>query len=255
MKTLSNLEFSSLLDVGGAEGYKAYVAREIFGVEVKNCDISEEACKRAEEIFGIDSDPADVHNLPYKDNQFDVLICSEVLEHVTDVRKALHELLRVAGGAIIITVPHEPKKVIESTIRKNLPHGHIHYFVKESFDFLKKKGYHIFSKRIINSLLMFPCVAIQAMPAEYTVGIPKFFVELYNSCLPLLRKIFPDKLASLLIASLIRFDEFICRVLPLYHSILILILKNEGMLCKRKGQGISAYKIINMNVPYHFLQK
>lgn len=255
MKTLSNLEFGSLLDVGGAEGYKGYVARELFSVQVRNSDISEEVCKRAEEIFGIDSDAADIHNLPYKDDEFDVVICSEVLEHVTDVRKALRELLRVASGAVVITVPHEPKKVIETTVRRNIPHGHIHNFVKESFDFLKTKGYHVFSRRLINPLLMIPCVLIQAMPAEDTVGTPNIFVKFYNLLLPLLRKLFPDKLASLLIACLIRFDEFICSILPLYHSILILILKNRRMLRKRRVKKISAYSIMNIKVPYYVLRK
>jgi hypothetical protein len=36
MKALSNFEFHSLLDVGGAEGYKAALAREIFDANVKN---------------------------------------------------------------------------------------------------------------------------------------------------------------------------------------------------------------------------
>ncbi|MEX2750335.1 MAG: hypothetical protein Q6366_000475, partial [Candidatus Freyarchaeota archaeon] len=165
------------------------------------------------------------------------------------------EILRVASRAVVITVPHEPKKVIETTIRKNISHGHIHNFVKESFDFLKTKGYHIFSKRLINPLLMIPCVLIQAMPAEDTVGTPNIYVKFYNLLLPLLRNLFPDKLASLLIACLIRFDEFICKILPLDHSILILIFKDKKMLRKRKVKKISAYTIMNTKVPYHVPRK
>lgn len=56
MNALLQLKFNSLLDVGGAEGHKVRIARETFDVEVKNCDLSEEACKRAKEIFRIDSD-------------------------------------------------------------------------------------------------------------------------------------------------------------------------------------------------------
>jgi len=255
MKALSHLEFNSLLDVGGAEGYKAHIAREIFGVEVKNCDLSEEACKRAKEIFQIDSDPADIHRLPYKDKQFDVVICSEVLEHITDVRKALHELLRVASGAVVITVPHEPKKVIEDNIRKKLPHSHVHNFIHNSFDFLKTKVYHIFSKRMISPLLLIPGILIEAMPAEYTASIPKRFIYTYNACLPILRRLFPTKVATFLISFLVRLDEFICKFLPLYHSILIIILKNEGILHKRKIQNVSVNRIINMKIPYYYMQK
>jgi 2-polyprenyl-3-methyl-5-hydroxy-6-metoxy-1,4-benzoquinol methylase len=77
MKALSHIEFHSLLDVGGAEGYKAALVRELFDSDVKSSDLSEEACKRAEEIFHVDSDPVDVQSLPYRDNEFDVVICSE----------------------------------------------------------------------------------------------------------------------------------------------------------------------------------
>ena len=42
MKALSHLRFSSLLDVGGAEGYKSALARSLFGVRVRSADLSAE---------------------------------------------------------------------------------------------------------------------------------------------------------------------------------------------------------------------
>ncbi len=147
IKVLSKIDFHSLLNVGGAEGYKAALIRDIFGAEVKNSDLSEEACKRAKEIYNIDSDPVDIHNLPYQDNQFDVVLCSETLEHVTNFSKATSELLRVAAKAIIITVPHEPKEHTENNKLKKIIHGHIEAFTLKSFDFLKDYGYFVFSKK------------------------------------------------------------------------------------------------------------
>ena len=51
---------------------------------------------------------ADGMRLPFKAGIFDHTICSEVLEHVADDRKALHELARVMKpfGQLIITFPH-----------------------------------------------------------------------------------------------------------------------------------------------------
>jgi ubiquinone/menaquinone biosynthesis C-methylase UbiE len=132
MKALSHMKFDSLLDVGGAEGYTAYIARQIFGVKVRTSDLCEEACMRAREIFHIDSDPADIHELPYEDNKFDVVLCSATLEHVTDYQKAISELLRVAGRAVVITLPHEDRAVIEKNVEKQLPHAHIHNFTLDS---------------------------------------------------------------------------------------------------------------------------
>jgi 2-polyprenyl-3-methyl-5-hydroxy-6-metoxy-1,4-benzoquinol methylase len=222
MKALSHLEFGSLLDVGGAEGYKAYLAREIFGVKVTNSDLSEEACKRAKEIFRVDSDPIDIHDLPYSDDQFDVVICSETLEHVTDFPKAISELLRVAAKAIIITVPHEPKEVIEENIRKKINHGHIRSFTAESLNFLKTKGYRIFSKKMLS-------------PYTY---------------LPILTRYLDKKLVA---AFLTTFDEFASKLLPPHLGILFIVLKSRGTIHRKKNGPVSASRILNFAVPYYYI--
>jgi ubiquinone/menaquinone biosynthesis C-methylase UbiE len=221
MKTLSHIEFHSLLDVGGAEGYKAALAREIFGVDVKNSDLSEEACKRAEEIFNVDSEPVDIHNLPYKSNQFDVIICSEALEHVTDFPKAISELLRVAANAVVITVPHDPKEYIEELARKGRFHSHIRVFTLESFNFLKAKGYRVFSKKMLSPYAR----------------------------LPILGR-FLDK--KLVVAILTTFDEFASKLFPPYGGILIIVLKNSEAIHRNKKGNVSAYRILNFAVPQYY---
>ena len=47
--------------------------------------------------------------LPYKDHVFDVIICSEVLEHLKDPQITIQEIQRIAkpGCEILITVPNE----------------------------------------------------------------------------------------------------------------------------------------------------
>jgi len=53
---------------------------------------------------------ASVERLPFADDEFDLLICLDVLEHVSDDGRALAELRRVssAGGFLIATVPAYP---------------------------------------------------------------------------------------------------------------------------------------------------
>lgn len=56
---------------------------------------------------GVD-DKVDISELrPYADNQFDLFICSHVLEHVPDDKKAIRELYRILkpGGRGILMVP------------------------------------------------------------------------------------------------------------------------------------------------------
>jgi len=49
----------------------------------------------------------DVQKMPFEDNEFDVVICNHVLEHVEDDRIAMSEILRVLkkGGFALIHVP------------------------------------------------------------------------------------------------------------------------------------------------------
>lgn len=49
----------------------------------------------------------DIHEMPFEDNRFDVVLCNHVLEHVRDDMQALHEIKRVLkpGGWAILLVP------------------------------------------------------------------------------------------------------------------------------------------------------
>jgi len=84
------------LDAGRAEMESVhgmfYAMREVG-------EVSEDAV--AEAICG------DVLALPFPDGSFDVLICSEVMEHIPNELLALSELSRVvkSGGRVALTVP------------------------------------------------------------------------------------------------------------------------------------------------------
>jgi SAM-dependent methyltransferase len=82
--------------------------------------IAPEACfiKRFEKIHGdryitadIESPLAkvkmDIHQIPFNEDTFDVVLCNHVLEHVTDDIKAMNEIFRVLkpGGFSILQVP------------------------------------------------------------------------------------------------------------------------------------------------------
>ena len=49
----------------------------------------------------------DITALPFADNSFDVVICSEVLEHIPDDDKAVSELIRIVkpGKTLAVSVP------------------------------------------------------------------------------------------------------------------------------------------------------
>lgn len=104
LKFLNKLEFGSLLDVGGGEGFNAYRISKLFGVKAACTDISVVACRHARDLFGIPSYALSAdRRLPFQDNTFDVVLCSEVIEHLNDPVQAVSELLRVSSGAVIVT--------------------------------------------------------------------------------------------------------------------------------------------------------
>jgi ubiquinone/menaquinone biosynthesis C-methylase UbiE len=154
MKSLSRLKFAHLVDVGGAEGYKAYMAQRLFGIGAENSDLSAEACKRAEEIFHVKSTPVDIHKLPFADGEFDVVMCSETLEHVAELEGAVDEVLRVAKKAVVITVPHEDQDTVEKHVIEGKSHGHIHSFDLASFDYLEARGYEVIAKKIMSKRVL-----------------------------------------------------------------------------------------------------
>lgn len=51
---------------------------------------------------------ADVHELPFEDESFDLVMCCEVLEHVERPYQALRELKRVSSRFVLVSVPREP---------------------------------------------------------------------------------------------------------------------------------------------------
>ena len=247
MKTLAQLEFGSFLDAGGAEGYRAGLVKRFFGVQSRNCDLSEEACKRARDIFGIDSDAADLHNLPYRDGSFDVVLCSESIEHLPDFKAGVRELLRVARNALIVTVPHESQESVAHSVDQHLPHGHLHSFDLASFDFLKHEGYSVSSRRIVSPHLSLLASLLPIKKIEQGSRFPETIYRVYNAAVPLLKKLQSNWAA----AALIQLDEKLCAISSRYNAALFVILKEPSASLKENKKQISAKQIVEFRVPYH----
>jgi SAM-dependent methyltransferase len=82
---------------------------------------------------------ADAHALPFEDGQFDLVVAVEVLEHLTDPIKGLHELARVGRRHLVVSVPREPIfrscNLIAGRYVKDLGNtpGHLNHWSKRSF--------------------------------------------------------------------------------------------------------------------------
>ncbi len=96
----------SILDVGCASGWlTARVARMLPKASVAGVDVSPKMIDYAKVVHPhINFVQADAHKLPFPDGSFDLIICTETLEHVVDPLKVLREVgrcLTKQGEAII----------------------------------------------------------------------------------------------------------------------------------------------------------
>ncbi len=107
-----------LLDLGCGEGRHAISAYMVRNLEAVGIDLSLKDLKVTKERFEQFVEPenadkslvisvANGEYLPFEDESFDKVICSEVLEHIPNYRGVLHEIARVlkTGGIAAISVP------------------------------------------------------------------------------------------------------------------------------------------------------
>lgn len=155
-----------MLDLGCGEG------RHIFGVMQKFPDIQcvgldphlESLDKSLEglEFFESLSNKTttflsgSAYALPFDDNTFDLVVCSEVLEHLHEYKDAIIEVNRVLkpNGKFLASVPAEfPEKMCWalSTEYQNQPGGHLRIFKKKNlineisergFNFIHSERFH-----------------------------------------------------------------------------------------------------------------
>ncbi len=253
MRALAHLKFSSFLDVGAAEGYKAFVVKRLFGAEVVSSDISQEACRRAQELFNIKAIPGDVHGLPFQDDAFDVALCSESLEHVTDWKKGVAELLRVARKAVIITLPHDLEDFVTKEKETHVPHGHIHHFDLDSMNFLKKDGYRIIAQRIVRTKFRIPQILIDKKERIYNPKknkYPRCCVDLYNFLVYFPLKFLLQPFSKVLTAVSIEMDHYLLKVMPAYQAVIFIILKDQRCYSEDMVRRISAGEVMRVTVPF-----
>jgi SAM-dependent methyltransferase len=138
LKELNRLEGSSLADVGGGEGYVAALARRLLGYDSLLVDLSDSACARANELFGIPARSADLHDLPFADDSVDVVVLSEVIEHLRDPVRGLGECHRICRNAMVVTTLESSPLRLERWCRMMLrdldkSHAERNYFHPDDF--------------------------------------------------------------------------------------------------------------------------
>ena len=186
-----------MLDVGCGEG------RHIFGVmqdypnmKCVGLDMDEESLIKAEEgyeyfktISNTETDflKGSAYELPFEDNTFDLIVCSEVLEHLHEYNDAIKEIYRVLkpGGKFYASVPASwPEKICWRLSKdyQNQPGGHLRIFnqgnlVSEienlGFKFLFSEKFH----SIHSPYWWLRCFFWQSQDTNFLVKIYKKILE------------------------------------------------------------------------------
>lgn len=141
IKELDGEKTFRILDAGCGEGYiDRLILDEIDNVQIVGLEYTEEAIEIAKSVNPqTEYINGDICQIPFEDDSFDYVICTEVLEHLSEPKKALEELIRVSKGKLLITVPHEPwfcmgnMLALKNITRFGNPIDHINHWTKKSF--------------------------------------------------------------------------------------------------------------------------
>lgn len=118
---------------------------------------------------------ADICNLPFYDNEFDVIFCNHVLEHIPDDTKAMQELFRVLkpGGWAVLQIPQdlsrettfEDDSITDRKERAKIfgQYDHVRIYGRDYFDKLRNIGFEVqaidYTKTLSDSDIKHYCLA------------------------------------------------------------------------------------------------
>lgn len=121
---MSRLRFDEVLDAGCAQPFLLAEAVARFGAAGFGCDLSEgvvAANRRA--LPGCEFRVLDLTREVWPGGRrFDLVVCSEVLEHLEDWRAGLANVVRMARSDVLITVPGGPLRAMDRRV------GHLRHF-------------------------------------------------------------------------------------------------------------------------------
>lgn len=156
LAVIKDLPIETILDVGCGEGFtlnkisEAGIGKKLVGVDF--FDTAVEIGKKMHPKLALKQ--GNIYKLEYKNNSFDLVMSTEVLEHLEDPKKGLKELMRVSKKYILLSVPNEPFFMIANFLRgKNLSRWgndieHIQHWSSRGFvSFASSQGLKLLVKK------------------------------------------------------------------------------------------------------------
>ena len=135
---------ASVLDVGCGDGSLAQDLAARTGARLFATDLAWKRVVRARQrVSGLRATQTSIYELPYRDGSFQLVTCTDLLEHLDDPERAMRELVRVSARHVLVTVPY--KINIEKTLcphcgKDYFLYGHQHSFGEEGVDKLARQA-------------------------------------------------------------------------------------------------------------------
>ncbi|SEQ19368.1 class I SAM-dependent methyltransferase [Neolewinella agarilytica] len=140
-------KFAKVLDFGAGEGsilkqlddHAAF--EKLYAVEISDSGIAQIAERDIKSLVEVKK--FDGYTTEYADNEFDLVYCSHVIEHVEHPRLVLREIKRISK-AQVFEVPLDYGKGLPQKTEHFLAYGHINIFTPAIFKFLlMSEGFRI----------------------------------------------------------------------------------------------------------------
>lgn len=196
-KILDNIpkNVENMLDAGCGTGVYSFTLRKRAG-RIRGIDIDQNKInyvRRTNRYNNIDFLKGDLRKINFDKESFDLVICSDVIEHIKEDKKAFREISRVLknGGIIRFTVPyksksnskdykkygHERPGYNEEDIKKmakenNLIILNIEYYSYPLTEIFSKINYKIVDNKILLGLLFYPLYFLSIMSDKLGFGEP-----------------------------------------------------------------------------------
>ncbi len=110
LSVLDSVKPQSILEMGCGEGFLlSAIQKKWPTIELRGQDNLPQALTAGREIFPeLSLEAGDIYHINQLDHSWDVVIASEVLEHLERPAQAIQEMKRVAKRYVLFSVPHEP---------------------------------------------------------------------------------------------------------------------------------------------------
>ncbi len=109
----------AVLELGCGEGFVAGQLSQQEGVETYvGVDASEsDIAKLRAKLAKVEALHGSIYDLAFLNRSFDVVVCAEVLEHLSDPDAALEQISSVGPSWVVLSVPHEPWFCLSNFLR------------------------------------------------------------------------------------------------------------------------------------------